>query len=162
LRIVLEPFAQACLEGRFGGVELSTSTRAALEHYARRSRSQTPPPGLPDLRREAPGKGPVEGTGLELTLPRELEALLRRAARRSAVSVDVVVSHAVFVYVADLEAPADAAIVEEPAPLGRYRQRECLHRSARTSRTRRSARLSDPFAGRGRRGRVRRGRFGKR
>jgi hypothetical protein len=110
LRVVLEPFAVASLETRFGS-DVSVGTQAALRHYVRRLRSQRKPVAIPSFRR-GPEAGTLAGPELELSVPPDVEAALTREARRQGVSLERIVAHAVFVYVADLEAPAPGRVAD--------------------------------------------------
>jgi len=162
MKVLLEPFARESIETRFGS-DLTSATGAALRHYARRLRSNRRPLAVPDFRR---GTEPTPGAlTLELPLSATVEETLAAEAAAQGVSIDRLVSHAVFVYLSDLDGPVgeQPAESEERAAEPRYRVDGCRqpHRSA--PRRRRSARLPAALL-RGRRGRRLRGgsRFGKR
>lgn len=138
LKISLEPFARECVESSFGS-DLRAGTEAAIRHYARRLRSPRQPLAVPGFGRDGEARPALSaGAKVELELPLLLEdeAALRREARRQWVTVDRLVSHAIFVYFADLDAAASGAEpwAEEDAASSRYRFRADLRAQADASR----------------------------
>lgn len=113
MRVALEPFARESFESL--GLDPSAGTRAAVRHYLRRLRSQRRPAAIPDFRRGLQ-VGPPTGVEIEIAVSHEVERALAREAGRQGVPVDLVVNHAAFVYLADMEAPAEDP--EPPAGLG--------------------------------------------
>jgi hypothetical protein len=115
VNIVLEPFARSAIESRFGS-DLNRGAQSALRHYARRVRSRRRPPVVPKFMRG----GPVDhsmATELDLPVPYEVSAILRREARLQRVSVDRIVAHAIYVYLADMET---GTVTEEAEEEARY------------------------------------------
>jgi hypothetical protein len=92
-----------------GGVE------AALLYYAERARShpaeRTRPDLYPDLSRE---RG---AAAFKIDPPPAVEGVLRREAERFDVPVEQIVSHAVLVYLADLDTASEAAQGTTPPAL---------------------------------------------
>lgn len=81
--------------------------RAALLHYTRRLKSEWAPVGPPQFCR---GQAPLDaGAAFELTVGPEMEATLKREAYRYQVSVDQILVHAIFVYLADLDSASLAS-----------------------------------------------------
>jgi hypothetical protein len=156
VNIVLEPFTRSALESRFGS-DLNRGAQSALRHYARRVRSRRRPPMVPEFMRNG---GPVDSsmaTELDLPVPYEVSAILRREARLQRISVDRVVAHAIYVYLADMETGTVAEEAEEDA---RYTVHVPRH-SHSASRGRGVANLRGQLRGRVR-GANGRSRFGRR
>ena len=80
----------------------------ALRHYTRRLKSQREPVVIPAFcRGPAPDGAEAE---FDLAVEPEIEATLEREARRQAVPVEQLLAHAVFVYIADLDAATHGAV----------------------------------------------------
>lgn len=86
------------LEGYFGP-DLTVGARKALLHYAYKLRSGRKPTAAP---RFLGAPSPIEAT-FDLTLDRESEALLAGEARRLRISTTQLATHAVLVYLAELD-----------------------------------------------------------
>lgn len=109
MKIKLGEFASASLRDRFGD-QLSTAAETAVTRYADSFDSAAPPLDPPRFLADSPPGS--AGTELELAIEPDVEATLIDAARRCDVSLDRIVTHAVFVLLADLDASAGTA----PAP----------------------------------------------
>ena len=87
------------------GADLAGGVRAALHHYVYRLKSSlaliTPPRFLPEG-----GSRAGDASALEVAVPPEIEATLEGHARRHQVPLSQVLAHAVFTYLADLDAAA--------------------------------------------------------
>lgn len=110
MRVVLGKFAKSSLESRLGG-DLDHGVRTAVVHYVQRLMSPYRPLGLPTM---SVGRHKTEpGATVDLVLDARMEKLVRAEACRLAVPVEQVLSHAVLVYLADL----DGALLEDPVAL---------------------------------------------
>jgi hypothetical protein len=99
MKIMLGTFACFCIETRCGP-DLGAGAQTALRHYAERLRSRRPVP-IPRFLRERPAEGVrVE---LELTIEPEVREILELEASERKVRLEHLLSHAVFVYLADLD-----------------------------------------------------------
>jgi hypothetical protein len=100
MKIALGKFACFCIETRFGS-DLRGGVQAALRFYTRSLESATTPIAVPafcmDRARES---SEVE---FDLAVEAEVEAALVREAHRQAVGMRELLTHAVFVYLADLD-----------------------------------------------------------
>jgi hypothetical protein len=106
VKIVLGKFACFCLKTRFGS-DVTTGAQTALRHYTRRLKSQREPAVIPAFcRGRVPDGAEAE---FDLAVEPEEEAILEKEARRQAVPMEQLLSHAVFVYIADLDAAAHGA-----------------------------------------------------
>jgi hypothetical protein len=109
MRIVLGKFACFCVENRFGS-DLRGGVQAALRFYARSLKSATAPIAVPAFCVDrAPESSEVQ---FDLAVEAEVEAALVKEARRQAVGMRELLTHAVFVYLASLDAspmPAPSA-----------------------------------------------------
>ena len=103
MRVVLGTFAYREIRARFGDA-IEAGVRAALEHYARRLESGSPPPEFPGFRREQQAE--AIAAKVELPVMPGIRETLEREARRSGVPVERLAVHAVFVYLADLDSRA--------------------------------------------------------
>lgn len=103
MKIALGRFARSGIETRFGA-DLDAGVQAAALHYTRRLRSARPPVSIPRFCR---GKA-SRAAGLEIPLSPEVERALKREAYRSGAPIDQVLAHAVFVFLADMEAAEEA------------------------------------------------------
>ena len=103
MKVMLGTFACFCMETRFGP-DVGTGVQAAVRHYTRRLRSARKPVEIPRfLRDQACGGDQRE---FEVTIEPEVQEILEREAGRMHVYLDQLLSHAVFVYLADLDAVA--------------------------------------------------------
>jgi hypothetical protein len=103
VKIVLGKFPCFCIETLFGS-DLDGGVQAALRFYARSLESAIPPIAVPDFYLyldRTPGSSEVE---LDLAVDAEVEAALVREARKQDVGMRQLLTHAVFVYLADLDA----------------------------------------------------------
>ncbi len=103
MKIALSKFARFGLETRFRH-DVAAGVEAALIHYSRRLRSARPPVEMPTLYRgQMPTLQDAGGT-FYLRLDPEVEGALERKALKHDLPVEEVLNHAVFVYLADLDA----------------------------------------------------------
>jgi len=86
------------LEGHFGA-DLTVGGRKALLHYAYKLRAGRKPVAAP---RFLGSPSPIEAK-FDLTLDRESEALLAQEARRLRIDTTQLATHAVLVYLAELD-----------------------------------------------------------
>ncbi|HEY1284730.1 MAG TPA: hypothetical protein VGF04_01460 [Solirubrobacterales bacterium] len=113
MRVALGTFAYSAIETQLGG-DVESGARAALVHYLRRIKSGRPPVGLPAFSRDwAP---PSSAPALELELEQEDVSALEREAVRQDATLDQLVTHAVFVYLADLDRPEAAGTGRKDRP----------------------------------------------
>jgi hypothetical protein len=105
MKIMLGTFACFCMEARFGP-DLSTGVQVAVRHYTRRLRSARKPVPIPRFLRDQP----QQGGRIEVEVPFEpdVQEMLEKEAREREVFLDQLLSHAVFVYLADLDAASPA------------------------------------------------------
>lgn len=105
MKVRLGKFGRFSLERQLA-MDPAVCIQAALLHYTLRLRSGTkpvaPPRFLPDL--GSFGRPPA----IELSVAPELEAALKLEARRHDVSLDRVLQHALYVFIADLDAASEA------------------------------------------------------
>lgn len=104
MKVALGGFARSGIETRFGA-DLDAGVQAAARHYARRLRSARPPVAAPRFLRGATSR---TARSLEVPLSPEVERALEREADRSRVPMDQVLAHAVFVFLADMDAAGGA------------------------------------------------------
>lgn len=124
MRVALGTFIRSGIEAHFGS-DVRAGIDAALRHYTRRLRSSRPPVGVPAFLRQEGSTG--SGDAFDLEIAPEIEAALEREASRQRVSGEALLSHAVLVYLADLDANVGESrsfLVEEAVALSRY-QRRC-------------------------------------
>jgi hypothetical protein len=100
MKIMLGTFACICIETRFGA-DLGAGAQAALRHYARRLRSSRKPVPVPIFLPEPTAED--TRVAIELTVEPEVREILEREALEREVLLDHLLSHAVFVYLADLD-----------------------------------------------------------
>lgn len=74
----------------------------ALRHYLRRLKSKSAPVGFPDFCRHLESERST--TTFDLPIDSELQTMICEEARRYGASASQIAAHAVFVYLADLEA----------------------------------------------------------
>jgi hypothetical protein len=104
VRLTLGGFARSAIEERLGS-DLRVAVITALLHYARRVKSGRRPVPPPRFYRDRPGE--ADGTTLELQISPETLASLEAQAGLHQVSLNQIMVHAIFVYLADLESPSD-------------------------------------------------------
>jgi hypothetical protein len=97
--VALGSFARSSIEDQFG-TNVAAGVRAALVHYTRRLKSGQRPVEVPGAWRQ-PIRSVVE---FELPIDREVWETLEHEAREQEVSIDQLLVHAIFVYLADLDA----------------------------------------------------------
>ena len=104
----LGDFTRSGLE-RYLGRDLSAGVQKAVAHYAAKLRAGR---GLVPVPAFLPAPNRSSGVRVELALDKEDQSVLDRQARRLGVSMAQLVTHAVLVYLAELELlgaiPADA------------------------------------------------------
>jgi hypothetical protein len=98
VNVELGKLACGGLEGHFG-TDLTGGARKALLHYAYKLKAGRRPIAAPRFINSA---SPIEAR-FELTLDRETEALLGQEARRLRISTTKLATHAVLVYLAELD-----------------------------------------------------------
>lgn len=120
LKIRLGKFSALSIEAGLGG-DIVAVTLAAARHYARGLRSGRRPVGLPNLARLGVPDSDL-GAEFDLLLPADVaEPLADEASRREA-PIELIVSHAVLVFLADLDASGSSRrTAEEAAARSRYR-----------------------------------------
>ena len=96
--VELGKLACSGLEGHFGA-DLAIGARKALLHYTYKVKAGRRPPAAPRFLK--PGSDPE--ARFDLTLDRETEALLDREASRLRVTTTSLATHAVLVYLAELD-----------------------------------------------------------
>jgi hypothetical protein len=101
VKLTLGTFACLCIETKLG-LDLATGLEQAIRHYARRLESATQPVPFPRFLRGISREG--AGTEVDVPLEPEIEAMLLRTSRAEEVPIKQLAAHAVFVYLADLEA----------------------------------------------------------
>jgi hypothetical protein len=101
MRISLGTFACTGITTQMG-VDLPTGVRAALLHYAGKLRSGRKPVGIPAFFRDpAPRESGV--AVVDLTVDAQTQALLEQEAVRQGASMNQLVAHSVFIYLAELD-----------------------------------------------------------
>jgi hypothetical protein len=106
MRVWLGKFACSAIDAGLGG-DTASAIRVAVLHYFRRLRSPRPPVAIPDFCR-APSTAPQ--TDFDIEIDPEVEAALTKEALRQGATIEQLVAHAVFVYLADLDRPIDRPI----------------------------------------------------
>jgi hypothetical protein len=101
MKVALGTFACFCIEARFGP-DPAAGVQAALRHYTRRLKSSKVPLPPPRFSRFATPDG--SGAEFELDVEPDIQAALEEEARDKSVPVEQLLVHAVFVYLADLDA----------------------------------------------------------
>jgi hypothetical protein len=101
VKVTLGQFALTALEARFG-IDIAAGVGAALVHYVRRLRSGRPPVLLPRFSKVAAPE--QAATTVDLRVEPEVSTALAREAYRQHASVEQLITHAVFVYLADIDA----------------------------------------------------------
>lgn len=101
MRVVLGTFARSGIEACFGG-DIAEGVRTALRHYTQHGMSALDSVVLARLCRERPSVGSRHN--LELTVEPEIEQALESRARAwGDLSVEELASHAVLVYLAEVD-----------------------------------------------------------
>ena len=105
MRVALGTFAQAGIEARVGA-DIAAGVQAALWHYSRRLRSGWPPVPIPRFCCDRPPRSAPREAGVtfNLAVAPEIERDLKREAARQGAPMAQILNHAVFVYLADLDA----------------------------------------------------------
>jgi hypothetical protein len=101
MKIMLGTFACFCIEARFGA-DVGTGVQVAARHYTRRLRSARKPVEIPRFLRDQPLDDARRE--FEVFIEPEVQEMLEREAGKRQVYLDQILSHAVFVYLADLDA----------------------------------------------------------
>lgn len=113
MRVRLGKFARTGIETLFGA-DLAAGVQAALAHYSSRLRCAPGPIGLPPWWCAPETAG---GTDLEVTVESDLEQRFEHESRRQAATVERLVTHAILVYLADVDrATSDDADAEPLTP----------------------------------------------
>lgn len=110
MKVALDPFVLGSLEARFAA-EPARGVEAALRHYERRLRSQSPPAEVPLFMRGI-GVESETATEIQASVTYDVFMALSREARRQEVDLDRIVAHAIFVFLHDIKAdgrPGEAA-----------------------------------------------------
>jgi hypothetical protein len=114
MKVALGTFVQSALKARLGA-EIGVGVQAALLHYARRINAGWKPADYPRFRRELP---PEDGeVDLELVVDPEVELVLKNEVQRQGISLEELTTHAVFVYLADLDRLSQPGGSSMPMPL---------------------------------------------
>ena len=112
INVELGKLACSGLEGHFG--DLEAGARKALLHYAYKLKAGRKPVAPPRFL----GEPPAPEAKFELTLDRDTEALLAQEAARQHTTVSRLATHAVLVYLAELEFLGVVPRRPETAPNG--------------------------------------------
>lgn len=106
MRVSIGTFARWCIEDRFGS-DLEATVRAALCHYVERLETSSDQPlPVPRFACDRSASGPT--VELDLPIAHGLRRALEAEAREQGLPVESLLTHAIFVYIADLDA-ADQA-----------------------------------------------------
>jgi hypothetical protein len=93
------------MESRFGADQIAEGVGIALMHYTRRLGSNRMPVAFPLFRRVTdPEPADTPAKLAEVAVGAKVEAMLQREAERQRVALEQILTHAVFVYLADIEA----------------------------------------------------------
>jgi hypothetical protein len=106
VEIHIGQFARAGIEAQLGP-DIPAGIQAALSHYTARLAAGRAPVGFPSFRRETIAE--PTGSDLELAVDPSVERTLHREGQRQKASLEQLVTHAVFVYLADLDALSTTA-----------------------------------------------------
>lgn len=100
MRVALSTFARRGIETQLGG-DVPGGVRTALFHYTRKLKTGRRPTPFPRfLVTQAPAAADV---AVEVAVDAETRALLEREALRQGTTVGQLVTHSVFIYLAELE-----------------------------------------------------------
>lgn len=125
MRVALGTFACLSIEARFGP-DAAAGVEAALRHYTRRLRSGRAPIAVPAFCRAQAPTGASASATFDLDVGPEIEAALEAEAGRQGIPIDLLLAHAVFVYLAALDATVDDVpqpLAEEGDDLPRFHRR---------------------------------------
>ena len=100
MRIQIGKFARSGIEERHGA-DIAAAVETGLLHYTRRLSSGREPVSIPQFGLESAAPSPAEE--LEVFVEPETEAALEEEARRQQVTLPQLMSHAMLVYLADLD-----------------------------------------------------------
>ena len=100
MKITLGKFARTGIEAQLGA-DIPGAVEKGLLHYTRRLRSGRSPVGVPGFCSEEPLRDP--DSEFEIAIGPETRAALEQEAQRQQVPVTQLLTHAVFVYLADLD-----------------------------------------------------------
>jgi hypothetical protein len=106
VKVTLDNFAKLGIEVQLR-TDLATGVEAALSHYVRQLESGRTPVEPPRFLRNRPSRG--EETSLELAVGDEARAIIEREARTHGIPLSQVMTHVVFVYLADLDSALERA-----------------------------------------------------
>jgi hypothetical protein len=102
VEIVLGAFTSSCVRTRLGS-DLAGGVELATRHYGRRLRSAQTPPPFGDL----PVEPDAPAVAVDVTLDPGDIALLEAEAGRAGCDLQQLVTHAILVYIADLDRDRD-------------------------------------------------------
>jgi hypothetical protein len=106
MRIALGRFATSAVGSGLGG-DRAAVVRIALYQYFRSLRSRRPPLPIPGFCRAA---APTPRITFEVEVDPEVETELAAEASRQEATLEQLATHAIFVYLADLDRPTSAAL----------------------------------------------------
>jgi hypothetical protein len=102
MRVSLGTFACSCIEARFEGALVAT-VDAALGDFADRCEAGSATPPVPRFWLE---QGPTGKTiDLDISVDQRVRPILEREAQRQGLPVEQLLTHAVFIYLANPRAP---------------------------------------------------------
>jgi hypothetical protein len=104
VKVSVGKFASSGIENELGST-VGAGVLAALVHYSDRLDSGAPPLAPPRFLDDRATEDVI--SKLEVTVDPQLRAKLEREARRHQVALERLVTHAVLVYLADLDGAAD-------------------------------------------------------
>lgn len=102
MKIQLGHFADASIAARLGS-DRTAGVRAALRRYACRLESGTRPAAFPRFRALGELDGAAAAGEVDIMLDGRMRRTFEREARRQAISLEQLVTHAVLVYLADVD-----------------------------------------------------------
>jgi hypothetical protein len=119
VKVALDPFVLGSIEARFG-TDPARGVEAALRHYERRLRSQSPPAEVPLFMRGVEVESEA-ATELQVSVSYEVFMALTREARRQECDLDRIVAHAVFVFLEDIKGGGSSVeVAKESGEPSRY------------------------------------------
>lgn len=110
MKVALGGFARSGIETRFGA-DLGAGVQAAARHYTRRLRSGKPPVAVPRFCCDGARRASDGAPGLEIPLSPEVERALQSEADKTHLPLDQILAHAVFVFLADMDAAGAAGTI---------------------------------------------------
>lgn len=113
MKVRLGKFSYASITALFRGNPAS-GVQVALVHYARRLKSGRPPADLP--RYALNGQFEDLGTTFEVPIDGAVQAVLEQDAARNGVRLSDVLTHAVLVYLADMDATGNVDALDPAVP----------------------------------------------